>query len=50
MKDTKHLFEEKEISEDEHKNNEMDIDTLTKKMNQNIDEIVEEKVAVILAV
>jgi ribosome recycling factor len=40
MNDTKKWFTAKEISEDEHKANESNIEELTKKMTTKIDEIV----------
>ena len=43
MNDTKKSFTSKEISEDEHKANESNIDELTKKMNTKIDEMVKAK-------
>lgn len=42
-KASKQLLTDKEISEDEHKNNEQDIDNLTKKFNEEIEKIVKEK-------
>lgn len=43
LKDVKKLFEEKIISEDEKKNQETDIDTITKKFNDMIDSMVKSK-------
>ena len=43
MNDTKKSFNSKEISEDEHKANESNIDELIKKMNTKIDEMVKAK-------
>jgi len=43
MKMSKKLLEEKEISEDEHKNNEVDIDNLTKEKSAIIDEYISKK-------
>ncbi|MBQ5945352.1 hypothetical protein IJL65_02945 [bacterium] len=43
MNDTKKSFTTKEISEDEHKANESNIEDLTKKMNAKIDELVKVK-------
>lgn len=43
LKDIKKLFEEKIISEDEKKNQETDIDGVTKKFNDMIDTIVKNK-------
>ena len=43
LKATKNLLNDKEISEDENKNNEIDIDNLTKDMNNKIEEMIKEK-------
>ena len=43
MKDNKAIFDAKEIGEDEKNRNEKDIDTLTKTMNDKIDEMVRMK-------
>jgi len=43
MKDTKDLFVAKSIGEDLHKGNEEDIETMTKKANIKIDEMVDHK-------
>ncbi len=43
MKDTKDQFVAKEISEDQHKANEEDVESITKKSNATIDEMVERK-------
>jgi len=43
MKDTKAIFDAKEIGEDEHKRNEKDIDALVKTMNEKIDELIKNK-------
>lgn len=43
MKDTKDLFVAKEIGEDIHKRNEEDIESIIKKANVKIDELVEQK-------
>ena len=43
MNETKKSYTAKEISEDEHKANESNIDELTKKMNSKIDELVKTK-------
>jgi ribosome recycling factor len=50
MNDTKKSFTAKEISEDEHKANESNIDDLTKKMNTKIDELVKGKTEEVLKV
>lgn len=43
MKFTKKLLDNKEISEDEHKNNESNIEELTKEFNTKIDNLVKSK-------
>lgn len=43
MKETKKAFDAKEIWEDENKRNEKEIDTMTKSMNDQIDELVKHK-------
>jgi ribosome recycling factor len=43
MKDTKTIFDAKEIGEDEHRRNEKDIDALVKSMNDKIDELIQNK-------
>lgn len=43
MKDNKTIFDNKEIGEDEKNRNEKDIDTLTKNMNEKVDELVHNK-------
>jgi ribosome recycling factor len=43
MKDNKTIFDAKEIGEDEKNRNEKDIDTLTKTMNEKVDELVKNK-------
>ena len=43
MKDTKTIFDAKEIGEDEHRRNEKDIDALVKTMNDKIDEHIKNK-------
>ena len=43
MKDNKTTFDAKEIGEDEKNRNEKDIDTLTKSMNEKVDELVKNK-------
>ena len=43
MKDNKIIFDAKEISEDESKRNEKEIDTLVKTINDKIDELVKNK-------
>lgn len=43
MKDNKTIFDAKEIGEDEKNRNEKEIDTLTKSMNEKIDELVKNK-------
>jgi ribosome recycling factor len=43
MNDTKKSFTAKEISEDENKANEANVEELTKKMNTKIDELVKAK-------
>ena len=50
MNDTKKSFTAKEISEDEHKANEANIDELTKKMNTKIDDLVKTKSEEVLKV
>jgi len=50
LKVTKKLLEDKETSEDEHKNNEIDIDNLTKKINEGIDILIKEKSEMILTI
>jgi len=50
MNDTKKSFTAKEISEDEHKANESNIDELTKKMNAKIDDLVKAKTEEVLKV
>jgi ribosome recycling factor len=50
MNDTKKSFTAKEISEDEHKANEANIDELTKRMNTKIDDIVKAKTEEVLKV
>lgn len=50
MNDTKKSFTSKEISEDEHKANESNIDELTKKMNTKIDDLVKWKTEEVLKV
>jgi len=43
MKQTKDMLTKKEISEDEHKANEEDIEEIVKKSNLKIEEMVENK-------
>jgi len=43
MKENKTTFDAKEIGEDEKNRNEKDIDTLTKTMNEKVDELVKNK-------
>lgn len=43
MKDNKTIFDNKEIGEDEKNRNEKEIDTLTKGMNEKVDELVKNK-------
>lgn len=43
MKDNKTIFDAKEIGEDEKNRNEKEIDSLTKSMNEKIDELVKNK-------
>jgi len=43
MKDTKTIFDAKEIGEDEHRRNEKEIDVLVKSMNDKIDELIKNK-------
>jgi ribosome recycling factor len=43
MKDTKDLFVAKEIGEDLHKRNEEDIESMVKKANAKVDEMVDQK-------
>ena len=50
MNDTKKSFTAKEISEDEHKANEANIDELTKKMNTKIDDLVKAKTEEVMKV
>jgi len=48
--DTKKQFNDKEISEDEHKNNEIDIENLVKDMQNQIDTMTESKIKSIMSV
>jgi len=48
--ESKKLFTDKDISEDEHKNNEIDIDNLTKDKNNEIDTLVKEKIEDIMKI
>ena len=50
QKESKRLLADKEISEDEHKNNEMQIDKITKEFGSKIDELVKSKSEEILTV
>jgi ribosome recycling factor len=43
MKESKRIFDAKEIGEDEHKRDEKDIDALVKSMNDKIDEMTKNK-------
>ena len=43
MKDTKRIFDDKEIWEDEHKRDEKEIDNLTKTFNEKVDELIKNK-------
>jgi len=43
QKESKKLLTDKKISEDEHKNNEIDIDNLTKEMNELVEKLIKEK-------
>jgi len=43
MKSTKKLLDNKEISEDENKNNENNIEDMVKQFNTKIDELVKNK-------
>ncbi|MBU0626315.1 ribosome-recycling factor [Patescibacteria group bacterium] len=43
MKDTKKIFDNKEIGEDEHKRNEKEIDNLVKSMNDTVDKLIRNK-------
>lgn len=43
MKDTKDLFVAKTIGEDTHKRNEEDIESMVKKANAKVDEMVDQK-------
>ncbi len=49
-KASKQLLANKEISEDEHKNNESDIDEYTKQKNAEIDTLITDKVTAIMKV
>ncbi|NOZ43878.1 MAG: ribosome recycling factor [bacterium] len=49
-KASKQLLTDKEISEDEHKNNELDIDDLTKKMTEEVDVLIKEKIEDVMSV
>jgi ribosome recycling factor len=48
MNETKWELAKKEISEDQHKANESEVEDLTKKMNGKIDELVKSKVDEVL--
>jgi len=50
MKENKKLLENKAISENEHGNNELDIDAMTKKATTAIEELVETKSADVMKV
>jgi ribosome recycling factor len=50
MNDTKKSFTNKEISEDEHKANESNVDELTKKMNTKIDDLIKAKTEEVMKV
>lgn len=50
MKDNKKLLDDKQISENVHDNNEIDIDDMTKKATAKIEELVDHKVAEVLKV
>jgi len=43
MKESKRIFDAKEIGEDEHKRDEKEIDVVVKSMNEKIDDLVENK-------
>jgi ribosome recycling factor len=43
MKESKKIFDDKEIGEDEHKRNEKEIDVVVKSMNDKIDEHIKNK-------
>lgn len=50
MKYAKTIFDAKEVGEDEHKKNEKDVDALVKKMNDTIEDLVEDKSEEIMTV
>lgn len=50
MKENKKLLENKAISENEHSNNELDIDAMTKKATTSIEELVDSKSADVMKV
>lgn len=50
MKENKKLLESKTISENEHSNNELDIDAMTKKATTSIEEQVDAKSADVMKV
>jgi ribosome recycling factor len=50
IKDSKKLFDDKQIWEDENKRNEKDIDALTKSMNEKVDELIKNKTDEIMKV
>jgi ribosome recycling factor len=50
MKDNKTIFDAKEIGEDEKNRNEKDIDTMTKSMNDKVDELVKNKIDEVMKV
>ncbi|MFA5747748.1 MAG: ribosome recycling factor [Candidatus Absconditabacterales bacterium] len=50
IKDSKKLFDDKQIGEDENKRNEKDIDALTKSMNEKVDELIKNKTDEIMKV
>lgn len=43
QKTSKIFLTDKQISEDEHKNNELDIDKMTKEMNEKIESVIKTK-------
>jgi len=43
MKESKRIFDAKEIGEDEHKRNEKEIDVVVKSMNDKVDEYIKNK-------
>jgi ribosome recycling factor len=50
MKDTKAIFDAKEIGEDESKRNEKEIDVLVKTMNDKIDELIKNKADEVMSI